>query len=198
MLDLPKIPPRKKEKIVITRAWENTEDPTHLPYVAKFNYEDENCRFEMCLTAQEADIYQNAKTEYEKAKRAHPDPMMHRHFKAQKFLSLHEHFGEQIRKFYSFREMDIQALDRVVEYCQLQIQYVPVALRAYQNDPFTGELPEHLGYDYLVSIREEEGQYEEALYLAKLAREEGWKGDWEYRVQRLREILWGAGGGAPA
>ncbi|OYD09145.1 hypothetical protein [Paludifilum halophilum] len=193
MLDLSKIP-AKKAKYVITRAWEDYDDPPYRPYVAKFKYEDDQCQFEMCLTAQEADIYQNAKTQYEKIKRSHPDPKVQKHWKAQKFLSLHEHFGEQIRKYYSFREVDEGALEKAVEYCQLQIQYVPVAMRAFHNDPFTSGLPEHVGYSYLIDIREEQGAWKEALYLAKLAWEEGWRGDWAGCVSRLREKLYLNGG----
>lgn len=193
MLDLPKIP-LEKEKYMISRAWENCDDLHTQPYVAKFKYEDDQCQFEMCLTAQEADIYQNARTQYEKIKRSNPDPQVQKHWKAQKFLSLHEHFDEQIRKYYSLRDMDKSALQQTIEYCQLQIQYVPVAIRAFKDDPFIDKLPEHVGYCYLIKIWEEQRRYKESLYLAKLAWEEGWQGNWEDWIIQLKEKIKLSGG----
>ncbi|MDR6227377.1 hypothetical protein [Desmospora profundinema] len=177
MLEAPKSPTKKLE-YVVKRAWEDVEQPHLQPYVAKLKYEDRQCTLEMCLTAQEADIYQNARAEYDKALRTSSDQRMIQHLKSQRFICLHDHFTEQIRKFDSIRRDDPCALDRTIEYCQVQIQYAPVARRAFENDPFHPHMPEHPGYHCLIQILEEEEKVGEALYLAKLAWEEGWKGDW--------------------
>ncbi|TMZ47502.1 hypothetical protein EMG21_32095, partial [Klebsiella pneumoniae] len=97
MIGLPKIP-SKKDVFVVKRAQE--KESGH-PFVAKLKFEDRNLRFEMCLTAEEADIYQNAQSTYEKIKESHPDPAEVKHWKEQKFISLHEHFGEKIRRYSS-------------------------------------------------------------------------------------------------
>ncbi|PTM60029.1 hypothetical protein [Desmospora activa] len=184
MLKTPKSPEKKLEYIV-KRAWEDVEYPHLQPYVAKLKYEDRKCTLEMCLTAQEADIYQNARAEYEKSLQTSSDLRMIQHLKSQRFICLHDHFTEQIRKYDSFRHDDPYALDQTIEYCQVQIQYAPVAKRAFENDPFHPHMPEHIGYQNLIQILQEKGKTGEALYLAKLAWEEGWKGDWADLMKRL-------------
>ncbi|SDX42714.1 hypothetical protein SAMN05444487_11748 [Marininema mesophilum] len=188
--------PFKKEKLSVTRAFENADDLDYFPYVARLHYEDEDCVFDMCLTAQEADIYQNARTQYEKMKIEHPDPQVHRHYIAQKFISLHEHFEEQIRMYYGLRDNDSQALENAREYCRLQIEYGAITIRAYRRDPFfTGELPRHVGYETLLAIYEESGALKEAFALIDRVKNEGWLGNWVDRERRLEEKLHGYEGG---
>ncbi|GGE20425.1 hypothetical protein GCM10011571_23000 [Marinithermofilum abyssi] len=182
----------EKETYIVTRAWEEGDNPIER-YVAKFQYEDGSFRFEMNLTPEEADIYQNAHTQYEKRLKANQDSMTVQHWKAQKFLSLHDHFGEQIRKYYSIRLKTPVAWNRAKEYCRLQIHYAPVAIRAYRDDPFAEGLPEHQGYTYLARMMEEDGQYKQALDLVHAGWNEGWKGDWALWAARLRKKIDSAG-----
>lgn len=186
MLDLPKIPP-KKEKYVVQRAW--GEESRHSPYVARLKYEDRHFKFEMHLTPEEADIYQNALTTYERVKSSEPDPDIRRHWKEQRFICLHDHFGERIRRYSSLAKYIPRERQRAIEYCELQIQFAPLAKRAFENDPFTDELPDHIGYRYLIGFKEEERAYGEALYLARLAGEEGWRGNWGYLEHQIRKAM---------
>ncbi|SFS46249.1 hypothetical protein [Marininema halotolerans] len=182
--------PQKKERYTVTRAWEEVSNAGYYPYVARLHYEDESCVFDMCLTAQEADIYQNARTQYEKIKSEHPDPQVHRHYMAQKFISLHEHFDEQIRMYYGLRDNDSRALEMTEEYCRLQIEYGVVTIRAYEQDPFfSGELPRHVGYEVALSILEDSGRFEEAFMLLQQVKEEGWHGNWLHREQQIEERM---------
>ncbi|MDA8353568.1 MAG: hypothetical protein M0Z65_10390 [Firmicutes bacterium] len=188
MIGLPKIP-SKKDVFVVKRAQE--KESGH-PFVAKLKFEDRNLRFEMCLTAEEADIYQNAQSTYEKIKESHPDPAEVKHWKEQKFISLHEHFGEKIRRYSSMAQYDPALRQSAVETCQLQIQFAPVAKNSFKNDPYTDELPEHMGYSCLIQWMEEEGKFGEALYLTRLARDEGWRGNWKEIEERLRRKMDGS------
>ncbi|PTX53655.1 hypothetical protein C8P63_12816 [Melghirimyces profundicolus] len=183
MIHLPKIPPRKS-KIVVNRG-RNEEESR---FVAKLKFEDRELHFEMCLTAEEADVYQNARTSYEKVKAIHSDREVLRHWNEQKFISLHEHFGEQIRRYCGLAKYDPRAKKKAEEYCELQIQFAPVAKRSFKNDPFSKGLPEHTGYRCLIELMLEDGRFGEALYLARLAREEGWKGPWKEIVERIRRV----------
>jgi hypothetical protein len=185
MLEVPNFPTNKQD-YVVKRAWEDIEPPHLNPYVAKLKYEDDQCKLEMCLTAQEADLYQNARTEYEKALQTSSNQRMIQHLKWQRFICLHDHFTEQIRKYDSLCPDDPCALDWMIEYCQVQIQYAPVAKRGFENDPYHPRMPGHIGYQYLIQILEEKGKVGEALYLANLAAEEGWKGDWAGLMDRIR------------
>lgn len=49
------------------------------------------------------------------------------------------------------------ALHRTIRFCERQIEYAPVAVRAYRMDPYNFNLPEHPGYETLISLYEEVG-----------------------------------------
>lgn len=55
--------------------------------------------------------------------------------------------------------------------------------------PYPGpfSLPTHKGFTQLAIILERERRYDEALALCAQAKEQGWAGDWDKRMQRLRQ-----------
>lgn len=74
-----------------------------------------------------------------------------------------------------------------VRYCEKQIAYAPMAIRANRMNPQTKGLPQHYGYKQLAIIHEKQGRFNDAIGLCKQALEEGWKGDWETRIRRLQQ-----------
>ena len=50
----------------------------------------------------------------------------------------------------------------------------------------SGHLPAHFGYKKLAVIRTKQGDFEGAIRLCEKALAQGWGGDWEKRIARLR------------
>jgi hypothetical protein len=51
------------------------------------------------------------------------------------------------------------------------------------------KLPEHAGFKRLCIIRENQGNYEEVIRLATQAKEEGWTGNWDNRIEKAKKKL---------
>ena len=50
-------------------------------------------------------------------------------------------------------------------------------------------LGEHTGYKQLCIIREKQDNWQEVIKLAEQAKSEGWKGDWDKRIEKARKKL---------
>jgi len=50
-------------------------------------------------------------------------------------------------------------------------------------------LPSHLGFEQLAIIEEKQGNYEETIKLSKEALKQGWRGDWEKRIERCMKKI---------
>jgi hypothetical protein len=50
-------------------------------------------------------------------------------------------------------------------------------------------LPEHNGFQGLIDILEKRGDLTEAIILCESALEQGWQGDWRWRIERLKATL---------
>jgi hypothetical protein len=51
------------------------------------------------------------------------------------------------------------------------------------------KLPEHTGFKRLCIIREKQGNYNEVIRLAIQAKEEGWMGNWDNRIEKAKKKL---------
>jgi len=185
----------QKSKKGVQRAWQEyrqemarreREKDEREEFEAELRYRDRELDFHMLISAEEASLYEQAKQKLQEMKRRSSDPQVHKEWEAKKYLTLHEHFTERIQYYFRRRLSDPVALHRAIRYCERQIEYAPVAKRAYQMDPMVTELPEHPGYDILVTLYEEAEEWEKALRLSQEAKEEGWGGDWEERIQQLK------------
>ncbi|PTX58676.1 hypothetical protein C8P63_11574 [Melghirimyces profundicolus] len=186
----------EKSKEGIRKAWKGyreerarreRERAYEEEYEAEFRYRDGDFHFRMPLSAEEARLYERAKKKLNEVKRFHSDPRVHQQWESKKYLSLHDYFTERIRHYCELRHQDPVALHLTIRYCERQIEYAPVAIRAYRLDPYRCELPQHPGFEMLTSLNEENGEWEEALRLAREARDQGWDGDWDLRVRQLEE-----------
>lgn len=101
---------------------------------------------------------------------------------------LDEHFNlsMQIPELYKRRE-EPGILGKVIDICQQQIRLAPQAAVALQKE-FPGALPRHVGYDQLITILQKQGNIESALSLSTQARQEGWAGDWDKKIERLNKV----------
>jgi hypothetical protein len=116
-------------------------------------------------------------------------------------------YSQLIDVTYPEREREPGALDEAIRACEAQIALgsaVMAGMRAEQadrerfladRDGETGrahesrafQAPGHRGFTQLAIIREKEGNLEAAIALAKQAKAQGWTGDWDNRIDRLRK-----------
>lgn len=171
------------------RAKRQREKAYQEEYEAEFRYSDGEMDFVMLISADEAKVYEKAKKQLKEVERVQSDSRVLKQWEAKKYLSLHHYFSEKIEEFYQGRNEDPLALHRTIRYCERQVEYAPVAAKAFQMDPYQYRLPEHLGYETLISLYEEAEEWEQAIRLCKRARKQGWKGEWEARIYQLEEKL---------
>lgn len=99
-------------------------------------------------------------------------------------LDLHFTYQAMIEIHYRMRNDDETAFDRAVDACEKQILLAPKAAKAFMRDPYMPNLPAHVGYKQLAIIREKQKDYDGAIQLCCRAKEQGWDGDWEKRIER--------------
>lgn len=96
------------------------------------------------------------------------------------------HFALQglIEEAYRLRDAHPDALDDAVAACREQISLAPQVAALMRRN--YGQLPGHVGYRQLAIILEKQKAYGSAAELAEQARAQGWDGDWDKRLERLR------------
>jgi len=106
---------------------------------------------------------------------------------------LDRHFaaGTAIRAYYPDRDKVPGALEKVVEACLTQVEIAPQAAAAFRAEYPKSALPGHLGFTQLAILAEKNKEFEKALALCEQAKAQGWTGDWDKRIQRLRKKLKG-------
>lgn len=108
---------------------------------------------------------------------------------------LDQHFGlsTMCKVFYRWRETDAFALDRAVEACRRSISIhheAAAAFRAEVTEVWGEEFfPGHYCFKQLAIIEEKNGNLSEAIRICEEAKQEGWSGDWDKRIARLRKRL---------
>ncbi|MFD1426205.1 tetratricopeptide (TPR) repeat protein [Kroppenstedtia sanguinis] len=156
-------------------------------------YVEGDFTFTMPLEEEEHHVFHEARKKYEEAKLQMKDDdspwatNQLENLKAMQYWSLQIYYRDQAQHFYKQREEDPENLEKAIRYCEKQIEYAPMAIRANQMNPQSKGLPQHYGYKQLAIIHEKQGHFQDAIRLCKQALEEGWKGDWEKRIQRLQQ-----------
>lgn len=98
------------------------------------------------------------------------------------------HFGYQelIQMYYKKRNTEELALDLAIHACEQQIVNSP-RTKSEMLEQYDRPLPTHVGYKQLAIIRDKQSNYQEAIRLCEEAQSEGWNGDWDKRLSRLRK-----------
>jgi hypothetical protein len=99
-------------------------------------------------------------------------PILDKHFLYQAKLDI----------YYRNRETDDFALSIAMEACNQQIEISLDAKKAFLKE-YSG-IPSHKGFEQLCIILEKQKKVDEVIRLAKLAKEQGWSGDWDKRIER--------------
>lgn len=100
-------------------------------------------------------------------------------------IGLHLVYQEMIRLHSKWRDHFADALNLVFGACHKQIALAEAAARAFHDLRPHVALPAHLGYLTLAVLLEQEGSYRKAIDMCKQARDQGWEGNWTWRIGSL-------------
>ena len=102
-------------------------------------------------------------------------------------LDRHFAYQQMIEICYNSRGNEASAMDLAIQTCELQIALAPQAAEAFRKKYIGQPLPRPVGYEQLAIIREKEKNYFEAIILSKQAKEQGWTGEWDKRIERCEK-----------
>lgn len=92
-----------------------------------------------------------------------------------------------IKVWYRDRDALPNALEETVRACELQISIAPQAAKAFKKEYPKSPLPAHVGFEQLSVIRDKQGKYAQAISIAAEAKQQGWAGDWDKRIERYQK-----------
>lgn len=104
------------------------------------------------------------------------------------FLDLHFLYQSKIQIYYRNRDNDEFALSSAIEACKQQISISEKAKEAFIKEMGL-PLPGHVGYKQLCIIMEKQKNFEEVIRLSKIAKEQGWSGDWDKRIEKCKKKM---------
>jgi tetratricopeptide (TPR) repeat protein len=104
-------------------------------------------------------------------------------------LGLHFTYSTLIEAWYRDRDSLPNALDEAIKACQGQIAIAPKAARAFKKEYPESPLPSHVGFTQLTIIYDKQGRHAEAIQVAQQAKQQGWVGDWDKRIERYQKKL---------
>lgn len=102
-------------------------------------------------------------------------------------LTLHSFWEMKRRVYYADWETDPEALQIAIHACEQQIAIAPAAIQKMKLLYSTSAIPKHAGYQQLAMIRAQQKNYSEAIRLCQIARDQGWKGDWDKQIARYQK-----------
>jgi hypothetical protein len=97
-------------------------------------------------------------------------------------LGLHFAYQEMIRLHFKWRDRFVDALDLTFGACHKQIAIAPQAAEAFRRLTPEEDLPTHAGFQQLATLQEQQAAYAKAIELCKQARDQGWPGNWTWRI----------------
>lgn len=104
-------------------------------------------------------------------------------------LSIHFFYQNKLEFYYRFREIDQESLNIAIEACKKQIELSPSAILAFKKEYEHEKLPMHTGYEQLDIILEKQSKFNEVIALCEKAKNQGWGGDWDKRIERCMKKM---------
>ncbi len=105
----------------------------------------------------------------------------------QRILSLHFFYPTKMKILYKDRE-NPAALEEAIDSCIKQIELAPLAAQAFR-DGGDQSLPVHQGYDQLCIIYTKQKKFKDAIVIAEQAQKQGWNGDWNKVIEKLKKRI---------
>ncbi|HPC97077.1 MAG TPA: hypothetical protein PLU87_19220 [Sedimentisphaerales bacterium] len=103
-------------------------------------------------------------------------------------IGLYLVYQEIIRLHSKWRDHSFDALDLIYGACHKQITLSVAAAKAFHELHPREPLPNHVGYLTLAVLLEQEGSYSKAIEICKQARDEGWGGNWTWKIGCLARM----------
>lgn len=103
----------------------------------------------------------------------------------ERILDIHFYFQHIIIYYYRKRNKNIKFYNLAKESCLRQIE-IAENVQIVFIEKFGEPLPSHYGFKQYSIILQKEKEYEQAISICTLAQSEGWNGDWEKRIDRLK------------
>lgn len=101
-------------------------------------------------------------------------------------IDLHFFYQQKLQSYYKNRNKDSSYLSMAIETCQQQIAIAPLVAKAMEKE-WGLPLPTHKGFKQLTIICTKNKNYTKAIQLCESALLQGWNGDWEKRIKKLKE-----------
>lgn len=98
--------------------------------------------------------------------------------------------SDEAKGWYRKRNDEPYALNRAIAAAKRQVElsaaFIDQRREDYGDDL---HLPRHYGFERLAILAEQEGRYADGVELCQRAQSEGWAGDWQKRIDRLRSKI---------
>ena len=123
-----------------------------------------------------------------------PTPQTHIPPKRRDAFDTHLDLTWKIEAAYKKRDSDPKAIEKTIELCKMQIALAPEAKIAWTKEDNSlgiqdSVLPMHKGYEQLCVLYEKQSDFDSAIALAREAKQEGWAGEWDKRIERSQKKL---------
>lgn len=102
-------------------------------------------------------------------------------------LDIHFSLSQKIEIYYRERETTTDGLEKAIQACKEQIAIAPNVAKAFLKEYPQQPLPAHVGYRQLRIILEKQGNFDQAIKLCELAKQEGWADDWDKQILTLNK-----------
>ena len=98
---------------------------------------------------------------------------------------------QRVIEFHSPRQSDPAERQAGLAASERQVEHAVESALAWRQEMKAAPLPRHAGYEQLIGIREQEGEYDAAIELCQRAASQGWAGDWDKHLKRVagRKVL---------
>lgn len=103
-------------------------------------------------------------------------------------LDQHFLFQQMIEVYYKDRS-DPTQLQAAISACRQQIAISSKAAKSFCTKHKNLPLPSHKGYEQLAIILEKTGNLQEVIDLCRKAKDQGWSGNWEQRIEKCEKKL---------
>jgi hypothetical protein len=90
---------------------------------------------------------------------------------------------------YKARKSIPGTLDIAISACKRQIEIAPLIANQHKIKYPHVPLGHHVGYEQLVKILERQHNYFEVVRLSKEAKEQGWKGEWDKKIEKYQNKI---------
>lgn len=103
-------------------------------------------------------------------------------------LGRHFAYNHIIDVYYKTRHDNPANYEALVTACKKQIPIASEAIKAWRTQYPYLEMIGHPGFDHMATVLEQQQDYAAAMRLCEEAKQQGWQGDWDKRIELYRAL----------